>query len=77
MTKSALCPLSPPSPVAHPPAYGARKVAGLSSPIWSYLENSESESFVCDQEQTAQLDVALKKIGSAAQVLLIMIVIKN
>ena len=37
----------------------------------------KSESFVCDQEQTAQLDVALKKIGSAAQVLLIMIVIKN
>ena len=42
--------------------------------IW---RESESESFVCDQEQTAQLDVALKKIGSAAQVLLIMIVIKN
>ena len=41
------------------------------------LRKSESESFVCDQEQTAQLDVALKKIGSAAQVLLIMIVIKN
>ena len=38
LTKSALCPVSPPSPVAHPPAYGARKVAGLSSPIWSYLE---------------------------------------
>ena len=37
----------------------------------------KSESLVCDQEQTAQLDVALKKIGSAAQVLLIMIVIKN